>query len=791
VNEKGGEKIKKAISVKALTLVFLCLSTLLLVSSAVQQAHGDYPSSYTDMVGLVPRYLQSGDSCGLYAPLQVLHWFGLLDVTIEDVADCIGHSEGITYLDQIDGVFEQFMPPGSTHEYGGNDDAEYAKNAVKSYLLWGSPVVCCIEAPGHPWWTLGFCNHYVTIVGYDDSLFGGEGGWYIHDTSTWIDPPYYDVAVSYSEFDHWWNHWWTAEPGSNDNRGAVAAILPQGTQGTAWPYVDIKTKGSTDLDDILDGECPAQLTVELTNTGIDQSIYQISESQGRDGVTIEIPYADAEIMWLDTGGFSGFRSLDTGESSSVGFSGPIQPTKKLELDYNSDTTPGNTISAEIHVQPHSRRTVTFDLQGRLTDRDNWCRERSVWINDDSVRDKDPDHPDWAIWGVMTLLPERSCMKAEGGGAFNIIDDDTTPPVFHEQTITPWPVYDDYNGPIVFTRDITDSESSISTCWFHHEAWDPTYHWSFHLADAIDTIPGGFTYSTSIPRSEWINYFGKEMRCYWEAYNGDKDEAGGGIMDVEISDTWPEDVIYVNILDDDVDPPVLFSPVSSGDILECDQNDYLLRISAWDSGSGWCSAYFSYRFSGDADWVTGNLGESGTVPYEYEFYIPRSTWINHLDEEVYWRVAVVDSDNDRPGDGLWAYSPDYYGGKILVARTLAQDLKEAVADRTELPTSAFDGATAKTRENRRNSLLNQLDAVLKDITNAEALTDPVAKNAAYLSALDHLNSLLVKTDGFAERGAADTPGSGYTPDWIITEEGQAIVDPMIRDLIAIVTARIVT
>jgi hypothetical protein len=119
----------------------------------------------------------------------------------------------------------------------------------------------------------------------------------------------------------------------------------------------------------------------------------------------------------------------------------------------------------------------------------------------------------------------------------------------------------------------------------------------------------------------------------------------------------------------------------------------------------------------------------------------------------------------------------------------QNIMNIVANKIQLPTNAFEGATNKVKENRRNSMLNQLQAIFNDIRNAEALTDPTMKNAEYLSAIDHLNALLDKTDGFAERGAADTKGSGYTPDWIITAQGQASIDPLIRELITTLTTRL--
>ena len=113
----------------------------------------------------------------------------------------------------------------------------------------------------------------------------------------------------------------------------------------------------------------------------------------------------------------------------------------------------------------------------------------------------------------------------------------------------------------------------------------------------------------------------------------------------------------------------------------------------------------------------------------------------------------------------------------------EDIQSIVVDPSQIPRSDFDGATDKVKDNRRNALLNRLDAVIIDIQIAIASTDPATQKTAYQSAMDQLNSILEKTDGCSQRGTPDTEGSGYTPDWITTCASQALIDPLIRNLIA--------
>ncbi len=139
-------------------------------------------------------------------------------------------------------------------------------------------------------------------------------------------------------------------------------------------------------------------------------------------------------------------------------------------------------------------------------------------------------------------------------------------------------------------------------------------------------------------------------------------------------------------------------------------------------------------------------------------------------------------DDRNGNNDIFMAELSYGPTPSDAIEKTEEIKTIAADPSQIPRSDFDGATDRVKDNRRNALLNRLDAVIIDIETAMTSTNTTVQETAYQSAIDQLNSLLEKTDGCSERGTPDTQGSGYTPDWITTCVSQALIDPLIRELI---------
>lgn len=161
-------------------------------------------------------------------------------------------------------------------------------------------------------------------------------------------------------------------------------------------------------------------------------------------------------------------------------------------------------------------------------------------------------------------------------------------------------------------------------------------------------------------------------------------------------------------------------------------------------------------------------------------------------EIYGNLVVWTDFRNGIIDQLFSNGDIYMAEISLTPPPTPTEQTENVADIVaEIPGVVFAGATVSVQENRRHALLNMLQVVIAFIQTAEASSDPVVINAAYQSAIDQLNSILDKTDGCAERGTPDTIGSGYTPDWITSCESQALIDPLIRELIASLEALLVT
>jgi TolB protein len=106
----------------------------------------------------------------------------------------------------------------------------------------------------------------------------------------------------------------------------------------------------------------------------------------------------------------------------------------------------------------------------------------------------------------------------------------------------------------------------------------------------------------------------------------------------------------------------------------------------------------------------------------------------------------------------------------------QQIKSRIVDDSQFPTSYFAGANNKVKENRRNAMIHQLDSAIASI-EAAACTQNLKLRTKYCqNAIDQLNSLINKVDGWSLRGSADIPRSGFTPDWITFP---AYMDQMIR------------
>jgi len=489
-----------------------------------------FPAQNYEMVGKVPYFVQSGGTCGLYSMMQVLWWYGRTDVHASDIGNYLGKDEGPHYLWELDDAFAHYLPD-SWHTYGGFDSAGEAKEWVKSNIHLGTPVICCIHAPGTT--TGGWANHYVTIVGYDDNLDGGA--WCLHDTGGWWTSEVgadtdYDVWCTYDDFDQLWDEWYTMAPGGEDTRGVVAADAGD------WKF-SYSQASLSGLHDIYDDETMT-LQLSLTNVGQDDS-----KSAGPNGIYVR--FVAAEIININLGGFDDYNSYDQSGTAL----GHVLPTRRIELYDYDQLVQGATISASVTVKPYYCDGGTVMLRGWITDEDDYAREDWVTIDDDRP-------------GLLTtMLAEPRIVRypytmfndvddVVGGYPllyeyFLVTDDDPDPPSLYD-VIWSETIYDSDSGDYLLQVSASDP-SGISSVYF-------AYHFGDDPLSDLKPYDGqsGETYWYYIPRSEWINHIGESVAWYVQAWDNDDDrpnDAEGTAISVSLG----------HVYDDDTQPPGIIYP----------------------------------------------------------------------------------------------------------------------------------------------------------------------------------------------------------------------------------------
>lgn len=97
------------------------------------------------------------------------------------------------------------------------------------------------------------------------------------------------------------------------------------------------------------------------------------------------------------------------------------------------------------------------------------------------------------------------------------------------------------------------------------------------------------------------------------------------------------------------------------------------------------------------------------------------------------------------------------------------LEQTKSKIVDTPTSNFTGANSKVKENRKNAMLEQFDSAITTIEAATNTQNLKLRTKYFQSAIDQLNGLINKLDGYSAGRGADMPGSGFTPDWIIVPQ----------------------
>jgi hypothetical protein len=647
---------------------------------------GSLPASQTFMEGKVPYFIQSEDACGLYALKQVFWWCGTRYngryVETSDIADYLGtnrwygrwdKNKGPWYLWELESAFIHFMGKDEDTNlwctYGSGNMA-----IVKDYVNSNIPCIWCIKAPG----TTGvWCNHYVTVIGWDDSL-GDGGAWLLHDTGGFFygggdghsigGGNGFDVWVSYSTLGDCWDYPWN--PGDIRQTHGVVAASP-GDGKIAFPTVGIsdETHGKTvneDIGGIMDIET-LTLGVWLHTDGYD---YASSEPQSQ-GAFVRLD--GAQIVSVDvrdqTQWFKSYKTFDE-QRNEVSCSG----ARIIEF-YTDDFAyhgPPHTVGAYMTIKPTRAGGITVYYRGWLTDQDDVASEDTITIDDgrpgllttelyEPLIRRAPvdvyynDREDASGRDDFLAYPtsSKTCM---------VQDDDTEGPTISNPSVNS-DVYDYSSSDIRLGATISDS-SGLSDVQFvyWYDVKGPTYEISGRLDRYVDMRRFPFYYG-NIPRSEWINHVGSTVYYLISATDADYDwppyygwvYVGQGRIRWQLikdnASTTSPDYLRVRILDDDVEGPSFSNP--SSEYVETTEV-YRIQIDATDP-AGISAVRFKVKL-GDSwsDWHAPS-GSSGST-YWYE--IPKEDCIPHAGETIYWAANAVDNDNDRPGDAASSQSTEY-------------------------------------------------------------------------------------------------------------------------------------
>jgi hypothetical protein len=615
-----------------------------------------YPSSYTWMVGKVPYFMQGSlPWCGIFSQKQVLWWYGI-KVSEYDIANYlgVGTDEGIT-LEQNDQAFVHFMgfdnENSLQHSYGSSDI-----ETEKSWLYAGSPQIEAIRAPGTG--EGNDVNHAVTLVGWDDDL--GGGSWCLHDTAPWITAPDgtgYDVWISYSNFDEYWDKYWYSWIIGGYTRGSVGAIPGDGQ----YPSPSVAINGLTDIQD----NQQLTFTVSLSNTEEDAST-ATDESQGA-----FVKFDNAEIVSVDVrsqfGWFKSFKTFDE-QGNEI----PMAGAKIIEF-YTSQLTWWyrviygiTTVSAGVTIRPTGVGSLTVYYRGWLQDTAD--RVRQHWTTIDDSRPgllatmlaepyiaRDP----YCSWSTMPSFLDYPTYSQ----TCTVTDDDTQGPTFLYPSSSEI-IYDSYSGDYVLDIEVTDpSGLSAAGAQFSYRFGDSP-NWSEYKPYTYlgELTPSITIFEYCIPRTEWINHVGYSV--YFKVYAEDNDNdwapywgyvyTGKGWKYTLIKDSTSatSNIITAgSILDDDTTGPSLSNPSLELDPIT---KNLRMQIDATDP-SGVQTVWFSYRFDSGS---TGNVLCTGSSGNTYWCDIPYAIWSPHSGQTIYWAAYATDADNDYLGDGATSQSLEY-------------------------------------------------------------------------------------------------------------------------------------
>ncbi|UCE73121.1 MAG: Ig-like domain-containing protein [Methanomassiliicoccales archaeon] len=147
----------------------------------------------------------------------------------------------------------------------------------------------------------------------------------------------------------------------------------------------------------------------------------------------------------------------------------------------------------------------------------------------------------------------------------------------------------------------------------------------------------------IPRAIWVDHVGESI--YWQVYSLDNDNDRA---DDQASSTCPEQLGGL-ISDDDTDYPEVTDFTDYGNIFDSNLTDYSLSVTASDT-SGWNLSIEYYYLNEPSVIYNRYVVTTASLTVTLTVTIPRTEWMAHMDETLYWRYNCIDEDDDRSGDG---------------------------------------------------------------------------------------------------------------------------------------------
>jgi hypothetical protein len=547
-----------------------------------------------------------------------------------------------------------------------SDDPTGYFNDPKSWIYYASsPVLLAVDTDGDE-----NANHAILLVGYDDNDSSGvafiNDPWYSDSFVPGIQGHNYEIAVSYDYLNGVWTQsgWWSEErlwacgnPGGlTDEDSALAATS-----------ISLKNCPSTIYDDE-----EASITIEMDISGDNTAFTTPYFGEwAESGVHVRTSSSDGVtgngVIGVDSkGGFKSWTGY-VGRNGQVVCDSSSSSTGEAKIFefYTDNNGEGSKLSASFRITPTAIGSISLYYRSWVYDWDNRVHfsdtsNDALWITvlDDRGGDDTDftmpkpfkyDNSDPGVWLYRNYLDIYSYSKT-----ITVQDDDTTGPTYSNlQAIPSSPVYDSYSGSIRLQGDIWDPSGILDVKFMVPDESGGGVNYYDPSGSSVDASGNGI-YWYDVPRSVWIKFVGYTYGIEWRIKADDADNDRPNDSTTSWSD-WQK--TYVQ--DDDTAGSLLQNPWATGNINDSFPGAYRVQIDASDP-SGISTVKFAYGFDGTwSDWYTYS-GHSGNT---YWYDIPRSVWIEHIGQTVYWWAYAEDNDADRPGDMASTTSDEYTGGSI--------------------------------------------------------------------------------------------------------------------------------